>query len=61
MQAMQGYNHQIRPKIVSEMMPLERNRITLVDEKDLYSLPIGRVGYSWCDVTAQPTPLRLPH
>jgi choline dehydrogenase-like flavoprotein len=54
MQAMQGYNHQIRPKIVGEMMRPERNRVTLVDEKDLYSLPIGRVGYSWCDNDRMP-------
>jgi len=46
---MQGYNHQIRPKIVGEMMPQECNWVALVDEKDLYSLPTGRVGYSWCD------------
>jgi len=43
------YNHQVGLKIVGEMMPQERNRVTLADDKDQYGLPIGRVEYSWCD------------
>ena len=47
--AMLDYNHQAGLKIVGEMMPQERNRVTLADEKDRYGLPIARVTYSWCD------------
>jgi choline dehydrogenase-like flavoprotein len=49
MRAMQDYNHQVGLKIVGEMMPQERNRVTLSEEKDQYGLPIARVEYSWCD------------
>jgi choline dehydrogenase-like flavoprotein len=47
--AMQRYNHQAGLKICGEMLPQERNRVTLSDEKDRYGLPIARVTYSWCD------------
>lgn len=47
--AMQRYNHQVGLKIVGEMLPQERNQVTLADEKDRYGLPIARVTYSWCD------------
>ena len=40
---MADYNHQVGLKIVGEMMPQERNRVTLADEKDQYGLPIARV------------------
>ena len=46
---MEKYNHQVGLKIVGEMLPQERNRVTLADEKDQYGLPIPRVTYSWCD------------
>ncbi|MBW8836762.1 MAG: GMC family oxidoreductase, partial [Burkholderia sp.] len=36
-------------KIVGEMLPQERNRVTLADEKDQYGLPVARVSYSYCD------------
>jgi choline dehydrogenase-like flavoprotein len=49
MTEMEKYNHQVGLKIVGEMMPQERNRVTLADEKDRYGLPIARVTYSWCD------------
>ncbi|WP_235610671.1 GMC family oxidoreductase [Bordetella sp. H567] len=47
--AMRRYNHQVGLKIVGEMLPQERNQVTLADEKDRYGLPIARVTYSWCD------------
>lgn len=46
---MQKYNHQAGLKMVGEMLPQERNRVTLADEKDQYGLPIARVTYSLCD------------
>jgi choline dehydrogenase-like flavoprotein len=46
---MEKYNHTVGLKIVGEMLPQERNRVTLADEKDQYGLPIARVTYSWCD------------
>jgi choline dehydrogenase-like flavoprotein len=49
MAAMADYNHQVGLKIVGEMMPQERNRVTLADAKDQYGLPIARVEYTWCD------------
>lgn len=49
MRAMQLYNHQVGLKMVGEMLPQERNRVTLANEKDQYGLPIARVEYSWCD------------
>jgi choline dehydrogenase-like flavoprotein len=49
MSAMADYNHQVGLKIVGEMMPQERNRVTLADDKDQYGLPIARVEYTWCD------------
>jgi choline dehydrogenase-like flavoprotein len=49
MRAMQDYNHVIGLKIVGEMLPQERNRVTLADDVDQYGLRIPRVSYSWCD------------
>ncbi|MBV9785173.1 MAG: GMC family oxidoreductase [Acidisphaera sp.] len=49
MRDMEKYNHQVGLKIVGEMLPQKRNRVTLADEKDQYGLPIARVTYSWCD------------
>ena len=41
--AMANYNHQVGLKIVGEMLPQERNRVTLADENDQYGLPVPRV------------------
>ncbi|HEX2943823.1 MAG TPA: GMC family oxidoreductase, partial [Rhodopila sp.] len=49
MRAMEHYNHQVGLKIVGEMLPQERNRVTVTDVKDQYGLPIAKVEYSWCD------------
>ena len=46
---MEKYNHSVGLKIVGEMLPQERNRVTLADEKDQYGLRVPRVTYSWCD------------
>jgi choline dehydrogenase-like flavoprotein len=43
---MADYNHQAGLKIVGEVLPQERNRVTLADEKDQYDLPIARVTFS---------------
>jgi hypothetical protein len=39
---MAEYNHQVGLKMVGEMMPQERNRVTLAEETDQYGLPIAR-------------------
>ncbi|HQT47409.1 MAG TPA: GMC family oxidoreductase [Acidocella sp.] len=44
---MTHYNHQIGVKMVGEMLPDERNQVTLADEKDQYGLRIPRITYSW--------------
>ncbi len=49
MQAMEDYNHVVGLKMVGEMLPQERNRVSLADQKDQYGLPIARVEYSYCD------------
>ncbi len=46
---MEDYNHQAGLKIVGEVLPQERNRVTLADETDQYGLPIARVTFSLCD------------
>ena len=46
---MQRYNHHVGLKMVGEMLPQERNRVTLAEEKDQYDLPVARVTYSWGD------------
>ena len=46
---MENYNHQVGLKIVGELLPQERNQVTLADEKDQYGLPVARVTYSLCD------------
>ncbi|MCQ8240639.1 GMC family oxidoreductase [Rhizosaccharibacter radicis] len=43
------YNHQVGLKMVGEMMPQERNQVTLADEVDQYGLRVARITYSWCD------------
>ncbi|HTT00690.1 MAG TPA: GMC family oxidoreductase [Steroidobacteraceae bacterium] len=49
MYAMQDYNHQVGLKMVGEMLPQQRNRVTLAADKDQYGLPIAHVEYSWCE------------
>ncbi len=44
---MMHYNHQVGVKMVGEMLPDERNRVTLTDEKDQYGLRVPRITYSW--------------
>jgi choline dehydrogenase-like flavoprotein len=46
---MTNYNHVAGLKIVGEMLPQERNCVTLDEEVDQYGLRIPRVTYSWCD------------
>jgi choline dehydrogenase-like flavoprotein len=46
---MENYNHEAGLKIVGEVLPQERNRVTLADEKDQYGLPIARVTFSYCE------------
>lgn len=49
MTEMQKCNHQVGLKIVGEMLPQERNRVSLAENKDQYGLPIARVTYTWCE------------
>jgi choline dehydrogenase-like flavoprotein len=44
---MEKYNHCVGLKIVGEVLPDERNRVTLADEKDRFGLPIARVTFSY--------------
>ena len=46
-EAMMRYNHQVGVKMVGEMLPDERNQVTLTDETDQYGLRIPRITYSW--------------
>ena len=46
---MAKYNHSVGLKMVGEMLPQERNQVSLADDKDQYGLPVARVTYSWCD------------
>jgi choline dehydrogenase-like flavoprotein len=46
---MEKYNHQVGLKIVGEVLPDERNRVTLAEEKDRFGLPIARVTFSYGD------------
>jgi choline dehydrogenase-like flavoprotein len=50
---MEEYNHQVGLKIVGELLPQERNGVTLAEEKDPYGLPVARVAYSYCDNDAR--------
>jgi choline dehydrogenase-like flavoprotein len=43
---MEKYNHQVGLKMVGEMLPDERNRVTLANETDRYGLRVARVTYS---------------
>jgi len=46
---MENYNHQVGLKIVGEVLPDERNRVTVIDEKDRFGLPLPRVTFSYGD------------
>jgi hypothetical protein len=46
---MENYNHQVGLKMVGEMLPDERNRVSLADETDQYGLRVARVTYRWGD------------
>ncbi|HZK92204.1 MAG TPA: GMC family oxidoreductase [Stellaceae bacterium] len=46
---MEKYNHQAGVKLVGEVMPDERNRITLADETDEFGLKVARVTFSYGD------------
>lgn len=46
---MNRYNHHVGLKIVGEVLPRERNRVTLADETDKYGLRIPRITFGYCD------------
>jgi choline dehydrogenase-like flavoprotein len=46
---MEKYNHMIGLKIVGEVLPNERNQVTLAEEKDRFGLPVARVTFSYGD------------
>ena len=46
---MEKYNHSVGLKMVGEMLPDERNRVTLHEDTDQYGLRVARVTYSWGD------------
>ncbi len=46
---MTRYNHSVGLKMVGEMLPQERNRVTLADTVDQYGLRVARITYAWCD------------
>jgi choline dehydrogenase-like flavoprotein len=46
---MEKYNHQAGLKICGEVLPDERNRVSLAEEKDRFGLPIARVTFSYGD------------
>jgi len=43
---MERANHSVGLKMVGEVLPDERNRVTLADKTDQYGLPVARVTYS---------------
>jgi choline dehydrogenase-like flavoprotein len=48
-EAMLHYNHMIGVKMVGEMLPNEKNRVTLADDLDRYGLRVARITYEWGD------------
>jgi choline dehydrogenase-like flavoprotein len=46
---MEKYNHQVGLKIVGEVLPDERNQVSLAEERDRFGLPIARVTFSYGD------------
>lgn len=49
MRAMADYNRVVGLKMMGEMMPQARNRVTLAEDRDQYGLPVAWVEYGWCD------------
>ena len=43
------YNHMIGVKMVGEMLPNEKNRVTLADDVDQYGLRVAKITYEWGD------------
>jgi choline dehydrogenase-like flavoprotein len=48
-EAMLDYNNMIGVKMVGEMLPNEKNRVTLADDLDQYGLRVARITYEWGD------------
>jgi choline dehydrogenase-like flavoprotein len=46
---MRDYNHWYTLGVLSELLPLPGNRVTLADERDAHGMPIARLDYSQCD------------
>jgi choline dehydrogenase-like flavoprotein len=46
---MRDYNHWYTLGILSELLPVPENRVTLADEKDQRGLPVARMDYSQCE------------
>lgn len=44
---MERHNHSMGLKMVGEMLPDERSRVTLHDDTDQYGLRVARVTHSW--------------
>ncbi len=44
---MEKYNHQVGLKIVGEVLPDERNQVTLAEERDRLGLPVAKVTFSF--------------
>ena len=47
LEEMARYNHAVGLKMVGEVLPDERNRVTLADERDQFGLPIPRITFSY--------------
>jgi choline dehydrogenase-like flavoprotein len=47
MREMEKYNHQVGLKIVGEVLPQEKNQVTLSDEKDELGIPIPHITFSY--------------
>jgi choline dehydrogenase-like flavoprotein len=46
---MRDYNHWTVLGVLSELLPLAGNRVTLADEQDRHGMPVARFDYSQCD------------
>jgi choline dehydrogenase-like flavoprotein len=46
---MRDYNHWTTLGILSELLPLPDNRVTLADEQDEHGMPVARFDYSRCE------------
>ncbi|MBE7217757.1 MAG: GMC family oxidoreductase, partial [Caulobacteraceae bacterium] len=47
--AMLDYNHMMGVKMVGEMLPDERNAVTLAGDADQHGLPVAKITYAWGD------------